>query len=256
MSERGLFTRSEGLKSAPTSYCAGCGHGVAHRLMAEAVVEAGARERTVAVAPVGCAVYGYDYWNFDTTEAAHGRTPAVATAIKRVLPDRVVISYQGDGDLASIGMAEIVHAANRGERITVVFINNTNYGMTGGQMAPTTLTGQRTATTPLGRAPGETGEPLRIAEFLGALPGVKFAARGALHKPALIRKSKAYLKRALEIQEAGLGFSIVELLSLCPSNWGVTPLEAARALEARMLPVFPLGVVKDAGQAPGGGDAD
>ncbi len=245
MSRKTLFARTPGLKAVPTSYCPGCGHGVAHRLMAEAVVELGARERTVAVAPVGCAVYGYDYWNFDTTEAAHGRTPAVATAIKRVLPDRLVISYQGDGDLASIGLAEIVHAANRGERITVIFINNANYGMTGGQMAPTTLAGQVTTTTPRGRDVNEAGYPLKIAELLATLPAVKYIARGALHRPALIRRSKGYIRRALEVQEAGLGFSLVELVSICPANWGLTPVAATQKLEEFMLPVFPLGVIKD-----------
>jgi 2-oxoglutarate/2-oxoacid ferredoxin oxidoreductase subunit beta len=245
MKEKALFTRTPGLKPALTTYCAGCGHGVAHRLLAECVVEAGALERTVAVAPVGCAVYGYDYWNFDTTEAAHGRTPAVATGIKRVLPDRLVISYQGDGDLASIGMAEIIHAANRGERITVIFINNANYGMTGGQMAPTTLIGQKTATSPRGRDAEQTGYPIKMCELLAPLPGVKFAARGALHTAALIRQAKRYMQQAFRVQEAKLGFSFVELLSLCPSNWGLTPLEAVRELEEKMIPVFPLGVVKD-----------
>jgi len=248
MSDKTVFTRSEGLKPALTSYCPGCGHGVAHRLLAEAVVEAGALERTVAVAPVGCAVYGYDYWNFDTTEAAHGRTPAVATAIKRVLPDRLVVCYQGDGDLASIGMAEIVHAANRGERFTVIFINNANYGMTGGQMAPTTLVGQKTATTPLGRRSEETGFPIHMAEFLAPLPGVKFAARGALHDPKLIRQAKSYIKRAFEVQESKAGFSFVELLSICPANWGLSPLESVKKLEELMMPEFPLGIIKDDAQ--------
>lgn len=245
MSEKAIFTRTPGLKPALTGYCGGCGHGVAHRLLAECVVEAGALERTVAVAPVGCAVYGYDYWNFDTTEAAHGRTPAVATAIKRVLPDRLVICYQGDGDLASIGMAEIVHAANRGERITVIFINNANYGMTGGQMAPTTLVGQKTATTPYGRDPNLAGYPIKMAELLAPLQGVKFVARGALHKPALIRQAKKYIQQAFQVQEAGLGFSFVELLAICPSNWGLTALESVQQLEEKMMPVFPLGVIKD-----------
>lgn len=242
---RTLFSRTPGLKDAATVYCSGCGHGVAHRILAEAIEELGARERTIAVAPVGCAVYGYDYWNFDTTEAAHGRTPAVATAIKRVLPDRLVISYQGDGDLASIGMAEIVHAANRGERITVIFINNTNYGMTGGQMAPTTLTGQVTMTTPKGRDAATTGFPIKMAEFLAPLAGVKFSARGALHKPGLVRKAKSLIQKALAVQEAGLGFSLVELVSLCPTNWGLTPLQAVEQVEKEIIPAFPLGVFKD-----------
>jgi 2-oxoglutarate/2-oxoacid ferredoxin oxidoreductase subunit beta len=242
---RTLFTRPPGLKDVPTVYCSGCGHGVAHRLLAEAIDELGARGRTVAVAPVGCAVYGYDYWNFDTTEAAHGRTPAVAAAIKRVLPDRLVISYQGDGDLASIGMAEIVHAANRGDRITVIFINNTNYGMTGGQMAPTTLAGQVTATTPGGRDAATTGFPIRMAEFLAPLPGVKFSARGALHKPGLVRKAKSLIQKALAVQEANLGFSLVELLSLCPTNWGLNTLQSVELVEKEIIPAFPLGVFKD-----------
>ncbi len=240
-----VFSRTPGLKDVVTSYCPGCGHGVAHRLMAEVLVEMNALGRTIAVAPVGCAVYGYDYWNFDTTEAAHGRTPAVATAIKRVLPDRLVISYQGDGDLASIGMAEIIHAANRGERITVIFINNANYGMTGGQMAPTTLAGQVTTTTPEGRDVSQTGYPMRIAELLATLPGVKFSARGALHKPGLVRKAKSLIQKAFAIQDAGTGFSIVEFVSLCPTNWGVNTLQAVEMVEKDMLKTFPLGIFKD-----------
>jgi 2-oxoglutarate/2-oxoacid ferredoxin oxidoreductase subunit beta len=243
MSQEPVFTRTPGLKEATTSYCSGCGHGVAHRIMAEVITEMNALDRTIAVAPVGCAVYGYDYWNFDTTEAAHGRTPAVATAIKRVLPDRLVISYQGDGDLASIGMAEIMHAANRGERITVIFINNTNYGMTGGQMAPTTLEGQVTMTTPRGRDVQQAGYPLKMAEILAGLPGVKFSARGALHKPGLVRKAKSLIQQAFQVQEDGLGFSIVELLSLCPTNWGMNTMQALDQVET-ISKVFPLGVFK------------
>jgi len=245
MSLKPIFTRTSALKDVATSYCSGCGHGVAHRIMAEVIEEMNAMERTVAVAPVGCAVYGYDYWNFDTTEAAHGRTPAVASAIKRVLPDRLVISYQGDGDLASIGMAEIIHTANRGEKITVIFINNTNYGMTGGQMAPTTLLGQITTTTPQGRNAEQAGYPLRIAELLADLPGVAFSARGALHNPGLIRKAKSMIKKALAVQDANSGFSIVELLTLCPTNWGITPLQAIEQLETQIVKAFPLGVIKD-----------
>jgi 2-oxoglutarate/2-oxoacid ferredoxin oxidoreductase subunit beta len=243
-----IFTRTPGLKPAAHTYCPGCGHGVAHRIMAEVVEEMGLRSRTVAVAPVGCAVYGYNYWNFDTTEAAHGRTPAVATALKRVMPDKLIISYQGDGDLASIGMAEIVHAANRGEKITVIFINNNNYGMTGGQMAPTTLIGQVTTTTPQGRKAEEAGYPIRMAEFLAQLPGVKYAVRGALHKPGLVRNAKSYIKRAFEVQLSGQGFSIVELLSTCPTNWGLTAIQATEKLEELAMPVFPLGLIKDEGK--------
>lgn len=240
-----VFERPEALTAATTSYCAGCGHGVAHRILAEVITEMNLRERTVAVAPVGCAVYGYDYWNFDTTESAHGRTPAVATAIKRVLPDRLVISYQGDGDLASIGMAEIVHAANRGEKITVIFINNNNYGMTGGQMAPTTLPGQVTTTSPRGRDVSDVGAPIKISEFLAQLPGVKYAARGALHHVGMIKKAKSYIKTAFEVQEAKLGFSIVELLALCPTNWGFEPVQAAKKVDELVIPEFPLGIIKD-----------
>jgi 2-oxoglutarate ferredoxin oxidoreductase subunit beta len=245
MNGRKIFTRTPGLTANLTSYCPGCGHGVAHRIFGELIYEMGALERTIAVAPVGCAVYGYDYWNFDTTEAAHGRTPAVASAIKRVHPGHLVISYQGDGDLASIGLAEIMHAANRGERITVIFINNTNYGMTGGQMAPTTLEGQITATSPYGRDPKDTGYPMHMVELLAQLPGVAFAARGALHKPGLVTRAKSYLRQALEIQEKGQGFSIVELLSICPPNWGQTPLKAVEKMEQWIMPHFPLGIIKN-----------
>ncbi|MCD4814419.1 2-oxoglutarate oxidoreductase [bacterium] len=245
MKQEPVFVRTQGLKDAVTLYCAGCGHGVAHRLVAEVLEEMNALERTVAVAPVGCAVYGYDYWNFDTTEAAHGRTPAVASAIKRVLPDKLVMSYQGDGDLASIGMAEIIHAANRGEKITVIFINNTNYGMTGGQMAPTTLAGQITTTTPRGRDVDSAGAPMLMAEMLAALPGVAYSVRGALHKPGLVRKAKSYIRRAFEVQDANQGFSIVELLSLCPTNWGMNTLKAVDYMETEIMQVFPVGVFKD-----------
>ena len=245
MSLKPIFLRTKGLKSVPTIYCPGCGHGIAHRLLAETILELQVRERTIAVAPVGCAVYAYDYWNFDTTEAAHGRTPAVATAIKRVRPECVVISYQGDGDLASIGLAEIMHTANRGEKISVIFINNTNYGMTGGQMAPTTIIEQKTATTPYGRKASDTGYPLKIAELLATLPGVAYAARGSLHKVGTIKKAKEYIRKALDIQLAGKGFSIVELLSICPPNWGLTPLQAIARLEKEILPEFPLGTFKE-----------
>ncbi len=240
-----LFRRPESMTDKPTTYCSGCGHGVAHRLVAEVVDEMGARERTIGVAPVGCAVFAYDYWNFDVTEAPHGRTPCVAAGIKRVLPDRLVFSYQGDGDLASIGMAEIIHSANRGEPITVVFINNANYGMTGGQMAPTTLLGQRTTTTPAGRSASD-GHPIRIPELLATLEGAVYLDRQSLHDPAHILKARKSLKRAFECQERGLGFSLVELLSQCPSNWGMTPRQSVQWIRDSMIPVFPLGVVKDA----------
>jgi len=234
----------ESLTEVQNSYCAGCGHGVAHRLVAEVLDEMGAREKTVGVAPVGCAVFAYDYWNFDVTEAPHGRTPCVAAGIKRVLPDRVVFSYQGDGDLASIGMGEIIHTANRGDNITVVFINNANYGMTGGQMAPTTPLGMKTATTPLGRTAGE-GHPIRIPELLNALEAPVYLDRQSLHDPAHVRKAKNSIKKAFRLQVEGRGFTLVELLSTCPSNWGMTPAEATQWVGEQMVKTFPLGVVRD-----------
>ncbi len=236
--------RPESLTEVPMSYCSGCGHGLAHRLVAEVIDELGVREKTVGVAPVGCAVFAYDYWNFDVTEAPHGRTPCVASGIKRVLPDRVVFSYQGDGDLASIGMSEIIHTANRGENLTVVFINNANYGMTGGQMAPTTPIGMKTTTTPLGRSMGD-GHPIRIPELLNALEAPMYLDRQSLHDPAHVRKAKASLKKAFQIQIQGKGFALVELLSACPANWGMTPPDAITWLGEQMIKTFPLGVVRD-----------
>ncbi len=234
----------ESLKENPYSYCAGCGHGLAHRLVAEVLDELDVREKTVGVAPVGCAVFAYDYWNFDVTEAPHGRTPCVAAGIKRVLPDRVVFSYQGDGDLASIGMGEIVHTANRGENITVVFINNANYGMTGGQMAPTTPLGMKTTTTPMGRSAVD-GHPFRIPELLNALDLPVYLDRQSLHDPAHVRKAKASLKKAFQLQIQGKGFTLVELLSSCPSNWGMTTADAMKWVGEQMVKTFPLGVVRD-----------
>jgi len=245
-----VFARPTVLRDVPTHYCPGCTHGIAHRLVAEVIDELGIRGRTVGVASVGCSVFVYDYLDVDFQQAAHGRAPAVATGIKRMLPDRVVFTYQGDGDLAAIGAAEILHAANRGERITVVFINNAIYGMTGGQMAPTTLLGMRTTTTPLGRDAAQAGYPLRVLELLAPLPGVAYAARAALSSPAHIHKAKRAVRRAFQTQLDGRGFSIVELLSTCPVGWGLTPIEAMRWLDAEMIPVFPLGELK----APGTGD--
>ncbi len=235
---------AESMKETPHTYCSGCGHGVAHRLVAEVLDELGVREKTVGVAPVGCAVFAYDYWNFDVTEAPHGRTPCVATGIKRVLPDHVVFSYQGDGDLASIGMGEIIHTANRGDNITVVFINNANYGMTGGQMAPTTPMGMKTATTPLGRSMGD-GHPIHVPELLNALEAPVYLDRQSLHDPAHARKAKHSLKKAFQIQMQGKGFSLVEILSACPSNWGMTPVDALKWMGEHMMKTFPLGVVRD-----------
>ncbi len=231
------------MKDVRTHYCPGCGHGVIHRLIGEVLDELGIREKTIGVAPVGCAVIAYDYFNIDMTEAAHGRTPAVATGIKRVLPERVVFTYQGDGDLAAIGTSEIIHAANRGERITVIFVNNAVYGMTGGQMAPTTMLGQVTATTPGGRDAG-TGYPLKISELLAVLPGAVFLSRTAVSSPASIRKTKQAIKRAFQTQLENKGFSLVEILSPCPSYWRLSPSEATKWIEEKMMTVFPLGVVK------------
>lgn len=240
-----VFTRPKSLTDKPFHYCPGCTHGIVHRLVAEAIDELGIRERTIGVAPVGCAVFAYEYFNCDMQEAAHGRAPAVATGIKRVLPDRVVFTYQGDGDLAAIGTAEIVHAAMRGENITVIFINNAIYGMTGGQMAPTTLIGQVTTTTPYGRDPGKMGYPIRMSEMLATLEGASYIERVSVHDVKHINQAKRAIKRAFEVQLAGGGFSMVEVLSTCPTNWGMTPVEALKWLEQNMIPYYPLGVKKE-----------
>jgi 2-oxoglutarate ferredoxin oxidoreductase subunit beta len=215
-------------------------------LIAEAVDELGVRERTIGIAPVGCSVLAYDYFQFDMQQAAHGRAPAVATGIKRVLPDAVVFTYQGDGDLASIGTAEIVHAAMRSEKITVVFVNNAIYGMTGGQMAPTTLVNQKTTTSPYGRRESHAGKPIRVSEMLATIPGAAYIARVALNSPANVGRAKRAIKKAFEVQLAGLGFAMVECLSTCPTNWGMAPHEAMKWLEANMIPYFPLGEFRTA----------
>ena len=240
-----IFGRPKSLRYVPTHYCAGCGHGIVHRLVAEVIDELEVRERTIGIAPVGCAVIAYDYWDFDVCEAAHGRTPAVATGIKRSLPDRFVFTYQGDGDLAAIGTAEIIHAANRGENITVIFVNNGVYGMTGGQMAPTTLGGQKTATTVTGRDVGTDGYPLKIAELLGNLEGVAYIERRSVHSPAEVNKAKYAIKKACTIQLDNKGFSMVEVLSMCPTYWGMTPSEAVKWIENDVMRYYPLGVIKD-----------
>src|SRR5512136_1272751 len=239
-----VFKRSAGLTDTVNTYCPGCTHGVAHRLVAEVLEEMNVLDKTIGVAPVGCSVFAYNYFDTDFVEAAHGRAPAMATGIKRVLPDRIVFSYQGDGDLASIGMGEIVHAAARGENITVIFINNTNYGMTGGQMAPTTLPGQKTTSSPNGRDVELQGYPIRMAEMLATLDGTGYIVRRSLHDPTNIRKAKKAIRTAFEVQARGLGFSMVELLSTCPSNWNLTPIESAKWLEEHMLPYYPLGDYK------------
>lgn len=240
-----VFDRTPGLTDKQTHYCPGCTHGIIHRLVAETLVELDVLGRTVGVAPVGCSVLAYDYFNCDMHEAAHGRAPAVATGIKRVLPDRVVFTYQGDGDLASIGTGEIVHAAHRGERITTIFVNNAIYGMTGGQMAPTTLIGQRTTTSPTGRDAALTGYPLKMSEMLAQVPGAVFVERVSVHSPVYVRKAKKAIRRAFEVQLAGAGFGIVEVLSTCPTNWGLEPTQALTWLQDTMIPYYPLGNLRD-----------
>jgi len=240
-----VFKRTPTLKDCPTHYCPGCGHGIAHRLIAETIDELGIRGRTIGIAPVGCAVLAYDYLDVDMVEVAHGRAPAVATGMKRTNPDKIIFSYQGDGDLAAIGTAEIIHAAHRGEQITVVFINNAVFGMTSGQMAPTTLLGQITTTTPLGRQADGQGYPLQVAELLSVLPGAIYIERCSVHNPAQIRKAKKAIKHAFELQLAGAkGFSLVEVLSPCPTAWRMTPVKAVEWVEEKMIKVFPLGKLK------------
>mgnify|MGYP000990788685 CR=1 FL=1 len=248
MPEVKIFERPKCMTDVSTHYCPGCTHGIVHRLVAEAIDEFGIQEKTVGVAPVGCAVLMYNYINTDMYEAAHGRAPAVATGCKRVRPDLTVFTYQGDGDLASIGVAEIVHAANRGENITVIFINNAIYGMTGGQMAPTTLLKQKTTTCPYGRDPKVNGYPIRIAEMLATIDGAKFVERVTVDTPANIRKAKKAIKRAFECQIKGEGFAIVEVLSTCPTNWGFTPLKALEWLRDNMIPYYPIGNFRDFGE--------
>ncbi|MCG6907810.1 MAG: thiamine pyrophosphate-dependent enzyme [Desulfobacteraceae bacterium] len=238
------FKKPESLTDVPTHYCPGCTHGVIHRLVAEVIDELGIRGRTVGIAPVGCAVLAYNYFNFDFQEAAHGRAPAMATGIKRVRPDLMVFTYQGDGDLASIGMAEIVHAANRGEKFTTVFVNNAVYGMTGGQMAPTTMPNQRTTTSPFGRKVEETGMPIRMAELLASLQTPAYIARQTVLKPKYIVKAKKCLKKAFQYQLEGRCFSFVEMVSTCPTNWGLTPSEAVKWSEETLLPYYQLGEFK------------
>ncbi len=239
-----VFKRPESLTPTITHYCPGCTHGVIHRVVAEVLDELGIRERTVGVAPVGCSVLAYNYFNCDFQESAHGRAPAFATGIKRVRPDLIVFTYQGDGDLASIGMAEIVHAANRGEKFTTVFVNNAIYGMTGGQMAPTTLPHQVTTTSPRGRDTDDVGYPIRVAEMLSTLRTPGYIARVSSHTPKHVVEAKKAIKKAFQYQVENRCFSLVEVLSTCPTNWGKTPVESTRWLEDSMIPYFPLGEMK------------
>ncbi len=242
--EQCVYERPVGLTAAHTHYCPGCTHGIAHRLTAEVLEELGILGHTIGVASVGCSVFAYHYIACDFVSAAHGRAPAVATGLKRVLPERIVFTYQGDGDLASIGLGEVLHAAARGEKITVIFINNAIYGMTGGQMAPTSPPGMVTSSSLGGRNPQQMGYPIRVSELVAQMEGAVYVARRSLHNPAEIRKVKKALRLAFKHQIAGLGFSMVELLSNCPTNWGLTPIESLRWIEERMIPVFPLGEFK------------
>jgi 2-oxoglutarate/2-oxoacid ferredoxin oxidoreductase subunit beta len=239
--EQLVASRPVSLNAATTHYCPGCTHGVAQRLVAEVIDELGLAGRSLGVAPVGCAVFAYQYFNLDFVVAAHGRAPAMATGLKRLLPDHIVFTYQGDGDLAAIGLAEIVHAAARGEKLTVIFINNAIYGMTGGQMAPTSLPGQRTTSSPLGRDPAVMGQPLRMAEMMASIDGVAYSVRRSLHNVKEILRARKAIRRAFQAQQAGLGLAFVELLSNCPTNWGCTPAESLEWIETRLVPYFPLG---------------
>ena len=240
-----VYQKSKMLTDAPLHYCPGCTHGIIHKLVAESLEELEAGGRAVGVAPVGCSVMAYDYFACDMVEAPHGRAPAIATGLKRALPEGVIFTYQGDGDLAAIGTAETVHAATRGENITIIFVNNAIYGMTGGQMAPTTLPGQVTQTTPYGRDVTTAGFPVRVCEMLATLSGVAYAERVSVDTVPNIRKAKAAIKKAFETQIAKKGFSIVEVLSTCPTNWGLTPEEALEWLRNNMMPYYPLGVYQD-----------
>ena len=242
-----VFKKTSMLTDVPFHYCPGCTHGIIHRLVAESLEELGVGQKAIGVAPVGCAVFAYNYFNCDMHEAAHGRAPAVATGIKRARPENVVFTYQGDGDLASIGTAEIVHAATRGEKFTTIFVNNAIYGMTGGQMAPTTLPGQVTTTSPYGRDTNHCGYPVRVSEMLATLKGAYYIERVSVNNVKNVVAAKKAIKKAFEYQLEGKGFCLVEVLSTCPTNWGLTPIEALKWLDENMRPYYPLGVYKDEG---------
>ncbi|MCL5959387.1 MAG: thiamine pyrophosphate-dependent enzyme [Chloroflexi bacterium] len=242
--EKLVFERPASMTPSPTHYCPGCTHGIIHRLVAETIDELGLRAASIGVAPVGCSILIYNYLDLDFVEALHGRAPAVATGLKRVRPDRIVFTYQGDGDLAAIGTAEIVHAAARGENMTVIFVNNAIYGMTGGQMAPTTLSGQRTTSTPLGRDLSSAGRPLKVAELLASQDGPAYIARAAVNTTGNVHRAKSAIKKAFRVQQARLGFSLVEVLSSCPVNWGLSPAEALGWITDHMIPFYPLGEFK------------
>lgn len=240
-----VFKKPKALTDMPMHYCPGCTHGIIHRLVAEAIDELDIEGRTVGVAPVGCSVMAYDYFACDMVEAAHGRAPAVATGLKRACPDNIIFTYQGDGDLAAIGMCETVHAATRGENITVIFVNNAIYGMTGGQMAPTSLPGQVTQTSPYGRDINTAGYPIRVCEMLATLDGVALAQRVTVDSVRNVNIAKKAIKKAFENQVNGVGYSIIEIISSCPTNWGLSPNEALEWMRNNMLPYYPLGVYKD-----------
>ena len=242
--EKIVYERPESLCDVYTHYCPGCTHGTAHRLVAEVLDELNIRQDTILVASVGCSVFSYNYFNVDACEAAHGRAPAMATGVKRVNPDKIVFTYQGDGDLASIGMGEVIHAAARGEKITIIFINNAIYGMTGGQMAPTSLVGQKTTSSPMGRDVASVGMPMRMAELIAQLPGTVYSVRRSLHDARHVIQAKKAIRTAFEAQIQGLGFSMVELLSSCPTNWKMTPEEAVNWVKDEMLPYFEIGDYK------------
>lgn len=248
-----MFTRPKSLKRTPYHYCPGCGHSVIHRILMEVVDEMKIRDRAIGIPPPGCSVFAHHYFDVDMVESAHGRGAAVGTGIKRAFPDAIVFTYQGDGDLAAIGTAETIHAANRGERITAIFVNNAVYGMTGGQMAPTTLLNQRTTTTPYGRDMKLEGHPIKMSEILGLIDGAAYVERTAVNSPANIRKAKKAIRKAFQAQIDDLGFSVVEILSPCPTNWRMGPLESWQWIDEEMTKVFPLGVVKD---VTGARDAD
>lgn len=239
-----VYARPSSLTPDITHYCPGCSHGVIQRLVAEVIQELGVREKTIGVASVGCSVFAYNYFDCDFAQAAHGRAPAMATGIKRLYPDRVVFTYQGDGDLASIGTAEIVHAAARGENMTVIFVNNAVYGMTGGQMAPTSLPGMKTTSSPLGRDVHMAGFPVRMSEMIATLDGASYVVRRSVHDPGSINKTRRAIKTAFQVQLNGLGFSMVEILSACPVNWGLTPVEALSYVEENLVPYYSPGDYK------------
>ncbi len=240
-----VFEKPKALADVPLHYCPGCTHGIIHRLVAEVIDELGIEGKTVGIAPVGCSVFAYNYFNCDMIEAAHGRAPAVATGVKRSFPENIVFTYQGDGDLAAIGTAETVHAAARNENITIIFVNNAIYGMTGGQMAPTTLPGQVTQTSPYGRNPEQVGLPVKVCELLSNVDGATYLERVAVNNVKNVKNAKKAIKKAFQNQLEGKGFSLVEVLSTCPTNWGLKPDKALEWLEENMIPYYPLGVYKD-----------